>query len=57
LVNAGKEEKTGLKTELKEMLESLTYDKLIETRAGEAENVQRILKTVPMPLGKAIIMG
>ena len=57
LISAGKEEKNALRDELKEMLDSLTYDKLIETQATEAENVQRILKTVPIPLGKAIIMG
>jgi hypothetical protein len=57
LVSAGKAEKDQLRTELKEMLESLTYDKLIENQAAETENVQRILKTVPIPLGKAIIIG
>ena len=41
----------------KEMLESLTYDKLIEGQVAEAENIQRLLKTVPMPLGKAITVG
>ena len=57
LVAAGKEEKSALKTELKEMLDSLTYDKLIEAQASEAENIQRLLKTVPMPVGSAIIIG
>tara|TARA_Y100001970_G_C14235395_1_gene861492 strand:- start:868 stop:2046 length:1179 start_codon:yes stop_codon:yes gene_type:complete len=57
LVSAGKDEKDKLRTELKEMLESLTYDKLIETQATESENVQRVLKTIPIPLGKAILIG
>ena len=47
LVSQGREDKTNLRTELREMLESLTYDKLIEGQANEAENLNRILKYVP----------
>ena len=57
LVSAGKEEKDKLRTELREMFDSLTYDKLIETNATEATNLQTILKTVPIPLGKVITIG
>ncbi len=57
LLSQGQNEKEKLRTELKEMLESLTYDKLIEGEATEAENVQRLLKTIPIPLGKAIVIG
>lgn len=57
LVSAGKEEKEKLRTELREMFDSLTYDKLIEGQATEATNIQTILKTVPIPLGKAITVG
>jgi len=35
----------------------LTYDKMIEGEAAKAENLQRILKTVPVPMGKCIIIG
>jgi hypothetical protein len=57
LVSSGKDEKEKLRTELREMFDSLTYDKLIETQATEATNVQTILKTVPIPLGKSITIG
>ena len=57
LLSQAQSEKEKLKTDLKEMLDSLTYDKLIETQLAEAQNVQNLLKTVPIPLGKAIIVG
>lgn len=57
LVSRGREEKEKLRTELREMLESLTYDKIIETQANEAENLQRVLRTIPIPFGKSISKG
>ena len=42
---------------LKEMLESLTYDKLIEIQSTRAEQIQKQLKYVPVPNGGAIFMG
>ena len=57
LISQGREEKDRLRTELREMFDSLTYDKLLETQAAEAGNLQIILKTVPIPLGKVITIG
>ena len=57
LISQGREEKTNLKTELKEMLDMLTYDKMVEKNATEAQNLQSYLKTVPMPVGKVITIG
>jgi hypothetical protein len=57
LLSQGQSEKEKLITDLKEMLDSLTYDKLIETKAAEAENLTRLLKLVPIPLGKSIMIG
>ena len=57
LLSQAQSEKEKLKTDLKEMLDSLTYDKLIETQATEAENLNRLLKHVPIPLGKTIFVG
>ena len=57
LVSQGREDQTNLKTELKEMLETLTYDKLIEVAAARSESIQKQLKFIPMPNGKAIFMG
>ena len=57
LVSQGQEEKTNLRTELKEMLDGMTYGKMIEAEADQVENLQRILRGIPIPNGKAIIMG
>jgi|TARA_R110001583_G_scaffold25606_2_gene92416 hypothetical protein len=57
LVSQGREDKKDLNSKLREMLESLTYDKIIEMNANKAENIQRQLKTVPVPNGRAITMG
>jgi hypothetical protein len=57
LVGNGREEKEKLRTELKEMLETLTYSKMIEDEATTVENMQKILRHIPVPGGKAIIIG
>jgi hypothetical protein len=57
LINAAKDEKSNLVTQLREMLDSMTYDKLIEQQALKLDNVQKVLKAVPVPAGKAIIIG
>jgi hypothetical protein len=57
LVSQGREDKESLKTKLTEMLESLTYSKMLEDEAGASENLTRILKNIPIPNGKAIITG
>ena len=57
LVSQGREEKEKLMTQLKEMLDTLTYDKLIETQAMKVDNLQKILRAVPIPLGRAISIG
>ncbi|HBQ59931.1 MAG TPA: hypothetical protein DD671_09990 [Balneolaceae bacterium] len=50
-------ERERLRTELKEMLDGLTYDKLLEAQANEAETLTRLLKLVPIPFGKSIMIG
>lgn len=57
LISQGREDKENLKTKLGEMLEELTYDKMLESEASAAENLQRILRQIPIPNGKAISMG
>jgi hypothetical protein len=57
LKSAGKEEKEKLKTDLKEMLESMTYSKLVETKAAEVDNLQKLLKAIPVPMGRVISIG
>jgi len=57
LLSQAQGEKEKLITSLKEMLDSLTYDKLLEGQAAEVSNMQTILKAVPIPLGKVISIG
>ena len=57
LLSQAQGEKEKLITSLKEMLDSLTYDKLLEGQAAEVSNMQTILKAVPIPLGKVITIG
>jgi hypothetical protein len=57
LKSSAKEEKDKLKTDLREMLDSMTYNKLIETKAAEIDNVQKILKSIPVPMGRVITIG
>jgi len=57
LVSQGREEQTQLKEQMNNLLESLTYDKMLEGDAAKAENLQKVLKTIPVPMGKCIIIG
>lgn len=57
LLSQGREDKEKLITSLKEMLDTMTYDKLIEVQSLRAENMNKQLKFVPIPNGKAITMG
>ena len=57
LISSGREDQEKLKTALKEMLDSLTYDKLIEMQSTRAELLQKQLRYVPVPNGGAIFMG
>tara|TARA_Y100000310_G_scaffold345679_1_gene468185 strand:+ start:1849 stop:3030 length:1182 start_codon:yes stop_codon:yes gene_type:complete len=57
LVTQGRDDQKRLQEGLKEMLETLTYDKLVETQVAMSENLQKQLKMIPVPLGKAITMG
>lgn len=57
LIQTAREDKEKLQTQLKEFLDNLTHAKLMEQQAALAENMQKQLKYVPMPLGKAIQTG
>ena len=57
LISHGREEQAGLKEQMNSLLESLTYDKMLEGEAAKAGNLQTVLKTVPIPMGKCIIIG
>lgn len=57
LVTQAREDKERLIDQLLEFLNELSYDKITEREAAIAENVQKQLKFIPMPLGKGIIIG
>lgn len=57
LVSQGRDDKEKLGTQLKEFLDNLTNAKLMEQQANLAENMQKQLRYVPMPLGKSIVIG
>lgn len=57
LQSKGRDDKKELVTKLKEMLETLTYDKLIEGAATRSENLTKQLSKIPIPNGKAIFTG
>jgi hypothetical protein len=53
----GREDQDRLKTQLQEFLDQLTNQKLLESQAAIGEAMQKLLRLVPPPGGKAIIMG
>ena len=57
LVSQGREDKEALRTKLGEILEELSYSKMIETQATQAENLTTILKKIPIPNGRAIFIA
>jgi hypothetical protein len=57
LVSQGREEKASLKEKLNEMLNEMTYSKLLEDESAAAESLKNILKGIPVPHGNAITMG
>lgn len=57
LVSQGRDDQAKLKEEMNNLLESLTYEKMLEGDANKAESLQRLLKTIPIPMGKTIIIG
>ena len=57
LISEGRSDKEKLVSALKEMLETLTYDTLIEKSATRAENLMKQLKHIPVPNRRAIYFG
>lgn len=55
LLSQAAQEKDNLKTEAKELFDSLTQDKLLESQAGQVDSLQKILRGIPVP--RAITVG
>jgi hypothetical protein len=50
LISRAKEEKDRLRTELKDILDELTYQKLAERDAAIAEDAGKVISRIPMPI-------
>jgi hypothetical protein len=57
MINNGRTDRDALKEKLREMLDSMTYDKLMEVQSARSEQIQKQLKYIPVPNGKAIFYG
>ena len=57
MISNGRTDRDSLKEKLREMLDSMTYDKLMETQSARSELIQKQLKYIPIPNGKAITIG
>ena len=57
LISQAREDKMRLLDKMSELLDSLTYGNLLKGEAEQAEAIKNVLKSVPIPLGKAITMG
>ena len=57
LISQGREDKQRLSESLSETLDKLTYQKLLESDAAQSESMAQILKRIPVPNGRAIIIG
>ena len=57
LTSKGREDKKELITSLRTMLDTMTYDKLLESSAARAENITKQLLKIPIPNGRAITTG
>lgn len=57
LLQQGREDRDKLIEQIKEFLGEMSHEKLSEREGNIAENLQKQLRYVPMPHGKAIIIG
>ena len=57
LLSQGREDKEKLIAGLGETLDRVTYQKLLEADATQSESMNQILKRIPVPNGRAIIIG
>lgn len=57
LLTQGRDDKEKLITQMKEFLANMTHAKMLESDATAAENLNKQLRYIPMPLGKSITIG
>ena len=57
LISQGREDQAKLVDKMAELLDTLSYGNLLKGEAESAEAIKTVLKSVPIPLGKAITIG
>jgi len=57
LIAQGREDQNNLRDKMVELLDTLSYGNLLKQEAESAEAIKTVLKSVPIPLGKAIVTG
>lgn len=57
LLQQAREDKDKLQTQIKEFLDQLTNQKLMEAQASIAESLAAQLKLIPMPMGRSVFIG
>ena len=57
LISQGREDQNSLRDKMVELLDTLSYGQLLQSEAEQAEAIRTVLKSVPVPLGKAIVVG
>lgn len=57
LISQGRDDQTRLRDYLNTTLDELTYGKIVEAEAKESDDLQNLLRKIPIPLGKAITIG
>ena len=57
LISQGREDQGNLRDKMVELLDTLSYGNLLKAEAESAEAIKTVLKSVPVPLGKAIVTG
>jgi len=56
LISSGRDDQEKLKTQLKETLEKMTMSKILENQNNQADQLQNLLKKIPIPNGP-FLMG
>ena len=57
LITQGRDDQKELLEKMMLMLDELTYSKMLEDEAAASDNLQKILRNIPIPNGRAIIIG
>jgi hypothetical protein len=55
MISSGREDQEKLRTQLKEMLDKMTMTKILETQNAQADQLQNLLKKIPIPNGPFLI--